>query len=168
VLFRLSPSALHAWRIWLLRVFGADIGRDCRISPSVKIFAPWNLICEDLVQIEDDVDIYNPGATWLGTHCCISRGALLCGATLDYASFEPRRVSAPIAIGRYAWIGARASVTMGVSVGNGAILGLGSIATRDLEPWIVYAGVPARPIRPRPRVDRAEAERSSGLGTRDS
>jgi putative colanic acid biosynthesis acetyltransferase WcaF len=44
---------------------------------------------------------------------------------------------------------ARASVSPGVNVGEGAVLGLGSVATHDLEPWTVYAGVPAKPIKQR-------------------
>ena len=60
-------------------------------------------------------------------------------------------VSAPITIERYAWVCARASVMPGVTIGEGAVLGLGSVASRDLEPWSVYAGLPARKIRERKR-----------------
>jgi putative colanic acid biosynthesis acetyltransferase WcaF len=60
-------------------------------------------------------------------------------------------ISAPIRIGSRAWICARAVVQMGVTVGEGAILGLGAIATRDLEPWSIYAGIPARKIKARPK-----------------
>jgi putative colanic acid biosynthesis acetyltransferase WcaF len=165
MLFRASPPVLNGWRIWLLRVFGAHMGRDCQVAPTARIWAPWNLICEDFVTIDEEVEIYNPGPAWLGARCCVSRGALLCGATLDYATADLRRLTAPIAIGRHAWIGARANVLMGVSVGNGAVLGLGAVATRDLEPWVVYAGAPARPIRPRPRVDRADDERPDATGS---
>ena len=54
-------------------------------------------------------------------------------------------------IGAYAWVCARASVAPGVNVGEGAVLGLGSVATRDLEPWCVYAGVPAVKVMERKR-----------------
>ncbi len=52
-------------------------------------------------------------------------------------------------VGAYSWICARASVLPGVDIGEGAVLGLGSVATRDLEPWTVYAGVPAVKVKER-------------------
>jgi putative colanic acid biosynthesis acetyltransferase WcaF len=54
-----------------------------------------------------------------------------------------------MSLGAYSWVCARASVCPGVNLGEGAVLGLGSVATRDLEPWMVYAGVPAQPIKQR-------------------
>jgi len=58
-------------------------------------------------------------------------------------------VSLPITVGRHAWVCARAVVGPGVTVGDGAVLGLASVTMRDLEPWTVYAGAPARPLRKR-------------------
>jgi putative colanic acid biosynthesis acetyltransferase WcaF len=60
-------------------------------------------------------------------------------------------IARPIEIGRYAWICARACVLPGVTVGDGAVLGLGSVAARDLEEWCVYAGAPAKRVRQRKR-----------------
>jgi serine acetyltransferase len=60
-------------------------------------------------------------------------------------------------VGRYAWICARACVGPGVNVGEGAVLGLSSVATRDLEPWGVYAGSPAVKVKERKRVHEGEA-----------
>jgi putative colanic acid biosynthesis acetyltransferase WcaF len=57
-------------------------------------------------------------------------------------------------IGPYAWICARASIGPGVNVGEGAVLGMGSVATRDLDPWGVYAGVPAVKVKERKQVIR--------------
>lgn len=59
-------------------------------------------------------------------------------------------ISAPIVVEKYAWICARATVQMGVTISEGAILGLGAVATKDLEPWSIYAGVPAKKIKNRP------------------
>lgn len=152
VLFRPSPRPLHRWRCWLLRSFGARLGRDCRIYPRARIWAPWRLECEDVVAIADDAIVYNPGGVRFGSHSIVSEGAYLCGATHDYCDPGFPMIDGPIVIGRYAWIGARAAVQMGVSVGEGAVLGLGAIATRDLEPWSVYVGAPARRIKARPRL----------------
>lgn len=144
LLFRPSPRPMHGWRSMLLRLFGARLGPNTRIYPRARIWAPWNLVCEDAVSIADDAEVYNPAPVTLRSHSIISQQAYLCGATHDYDDPAFPMIWAPIVIGRYAWIGARATVRMGVTVGDGAVLGLGAIATRDLEPWSVNAGVPAR------------------------
>lgn len=151
LLFRPSLRPMYGWRNSLLRIFGARLGRDCRIHRMVRIWAPWNLVCEDLVALADGVEIYNPSEVWLGSHAIVSQSAYLCGASHDYSRPEFPMVSAPIRIGPYSWICARAVVQMGVTVGERAILGLGSVATRDLEPWGIYAGIPARKVKERPR-----------------
>ena len=101
------------------------------------------------VAIADEVIVYNPRLITLGSHAIISQQAYLCGATHNYDLPEFPMVSSPISVGSYAWVCARAAVQPGVSVGEGAVLGFGSIATRDLEPWSVYAGIPARRIKNR-------------------
>jgi putative colanic acid biosynthesis acetyltransferase WcaF len=146
LLFRPSPRPLHAWRAFLLRLFGARVGARTRIYPRARIWAPWNLVCEDTVSVADDAEIYNPAKVTLRSHSIISQQAYLCGATHDYDDPAFPMIWAPISIGRYAWIGARAVVLMRINVGDGAVLGLGSVATHDLDAWSVYAGVPARLI----------------------
>lgn len=149
LLFRPSPRPMHAWRAFLLRCFGASIGQECHIYPSATIWAPWNLSCGDVVAIADGAIIYNPGRIVLGSHATISQEAYLCGATHDYELPEFPLVFSEISVAPFAWICARATVQPGVSVGEGAVLALGSVATRDLEPWSVYAGIPARKIKNR-------------------
>lgn len=147
--FRPSPRPLHAWRVFLLRRFGANIGKNCRIYPSARIWAPWNLVCDDVVAIGDDTEIYNPRPVTLGSHAIVSQRAYLCGASHDYNDPAFPMTYAPIRIGAYAWVGARAIVLMGIDIGDGAVLGIGSIATRSLDSWAVYAGIPARKIKVR-------------------
>jgi putative colanic acid biosynthesis acetyltransferase WcaF len=155
-LFRPSPRPFHLWRSFLLRCFGAKLGKHCHIYPKARIWSPGNLTCDDVVAIADDAVIYNPAPIILGSHAIISQQAYLCGATHDYEdpAFPPR--SLPISVGAHAWVCARATVQPGVSVGEGAVLALGAIATRDLEQWSVYAGVPARKIKNRRRLYEAE------------
>jgi putative colanic acid biosynthesis acetyltransferase WcaF len=93
--------------------------------------------------------IYNPMPIRLGSHSVVSQQAFLCGATHDYEDPAFPMVSSPINVGRNAWICARAVVCPGVDIADGAVLGLASVATGDLEPWTVYAGVPARALSKR-------------------
>ena len=151
LLFRPSPRPLHGWRAMLLRLFGATLGPHCHIYPGCKVWAPWNLVCADHVAAGDGVEIYNPSLIELESHVILSQGSYLCGATHDYNDPRFPLQSFRMKLGRYAWICARASVGPGVNVGEGAVLGLGSVTTRDLLPWTVYAGNPAQPVRPRDR-----------------
>lgn len=150
-LYRPSPRIAHAWRALLLRIFGARLGAHCRFYPASRVWAPWNLECQDTVIVADGAELYNPAPMVLASHAIVSQGAYLCGATHDYNNPAFPVISYPMRMGRYAWIAARAIVSPGVNLGEGAILGLGSLATRDLEPWSIYAGVPARKVKERQR-----------------
>lgn len=149
LLYRLSPRPLHPWRAFLLRCFGARLGPHCHFYPRSRIWAPWNLMCEDGVSLADEAQIYNPAPVWLGSHAIVSQQAYICGATHDYNDPAFPLISFPMSLGAYSWVCARASVCPGVNVGDGAVLGLGSVATKDLEPWMVYAGVPAQAVKQR-------------------
>jgi len=152
LLFRLSPRPFHRWRAFLLWCFGAKLGKNCHIYPSARIWAPWNLVCDDQATIGDDAIVYNAALVRLGSHAIVSQQAYLCGATHDYEDPRFPLLASPISIGPYAWICARATVQPGVSVGEGAVLALGSVATQDLQPWTVYGGVPARKIKSRRNI----------------
>jgi putative colanic acid biosynthesis acetyltransferase WcaF len=149
ILYRTSPRPLHSWRAFLLRLFGAKMGPNCHFYPRSKVWAPWNLICAEQVTAGDGAEIYNPAPVTLGSHAILSQDAYVCAATHDYDDPAFPLIAYAMQIGAYAWVCARASVAPGVNVGEGAVLGLGSVATRTLEPWTVYAGVPAVKVKER-------------------
>jgi putative colanic acid biosynthesis acetyltransferase WcaF len=159
VLYRMSPRPLHSWRSFLLRLFGAKMGANCHFYPGSKVWAPWNLICSDQVTAGDGAEIYNPAPVTLGSHAILSQDAYVCAATHDYDDPAFPLIAYAMNIGAYAWVCARASVAPGVNIGEGAVLGLGSVATRTLEDWTVYAGVPAVKVKDRQRIDVAGAGR---------
>jgi putative colanic acid biosynthesis acetyltransferase WcaF len=147
-LFRPTPRPLHAWRCLLLRCFGATIGRGAHVYAGARIWAPWNLVVGDDACIADGAEIYNPRRITLGERAVVSQGAYLCGASHDYTQWTFPLVAAPIDIGAHAWVAARAIVHMGVTVGEGTVIGAGSVVTRSMPAWTVCAGNPCRPIRP--------------------
>jgi putative colanic acid biosynthesis acetyltransferase WcaF len=136
----------------LLRLFGATMGPNCHFYPGSKVWAPWNLICADQVTAGDEAEIYNPAPMRFASHVIVSQGAYLCGATHDFNDVRFPLLAYEMSFGRYSWICARACVGPGVNVGEGAVLGLGAVAIRDLEPWGVYGGSPAVKIKERNRV----------------
>jgi putative colanic acid biosynthesis acetyltransferase WcaF len=157
LLFRPSPRPLHAWRALLLRLFGARLGPDCHFYPAAKVWAPWNLVCADHVAAGDGVEIYNPALIQIDSHVILSQDCYLCGATHDYNHPDFPLLAYRMHIERYAWICARASVAPGVHVAEGAVLGLGAVATHDLKPWTVYSGNPATALRERTRTIPGES-----------
>ncbi|HEY1803081.1 MAG TPA: putative colanic acid biosynthesis acetyltransferase [Terracidiphilus sp.] len=128
------------------------MGPHCHFYPGSKVWAPWNLECADHVTAADGAEIYNPAPIHFRSHAIVSQGAYICGATHDFDDPAFPLLAFSMVIGAYAWICARASVGPGVNVGDGAVLGLGSVATRDLEPWGVYAGMPAVKLKERKRT----------------
>lgn len=152
IFFRLSPRPFHGWRSMILRLFGAKLAANCHFYPKCRVWAPWNLVCEEAVGVGDDAELYNPSLLTIGSHAVISQGAYVCGATHLYNEPSFRLVSYPMRIGAYSWVCAKAIVSPGVNVGDGAILAMASLATKDLEPFGVYAGMPARKVKDRDRA----------------
>lgn len=156
--FRPSPRPLHFWRRWLLKLFGAKLGANCRIDPSVRIWAPWNLNLGDEVAFGHHVDCYNVARVSVGSHATVSQYAFLCSATHDITEPHMRLVSAPIEIGAQAWVCAGAFIGPGITVGEGAVTGAHSVVTKNVPPWTVVAGNPARFLKRRELRDRAGDE----------
>jgi len=146
VLCRPTPNPLHRWRCLILRLFGARLGKNNFIYPSARIWAPWLLETGDVATIAPDVIVYNVGGVFIGHHAIVSEGSFLCGATHDFNDPDFPLVSKPVAIAPHAWVCARAVVLPGVTCGEGAVLGAAAVASKNLEPWTVYAGNPARPV----------------------
>lgn len=152
-LFRPTPPPLHYWRCALLRLFGAKLGAINFVYPSARIWAPWLLETGDQVTIGRGAEIYNPGGAKLGRRTIVSQDAYLCGATHDYQSPAFTYITKQIYTEPQVWICARAIVLPGVRCLAGSVLGAGSVATRTMDAWTVYAGNPARAVRPRNAFD---------------
>jgi putative colanic acid biosynthesis acetyltransferase WcaF len=146
-LFRYSPRPLHRWRSFLLRCFGARLGSGCHIYASARIWAPWNLECGSWACIADDAEVYNPVTVSLGEGVVVSQGAYLCAASHDYADPEFPLIHGAIVVGKRSWVAARAIVLMGVTIGEGSVIGAGSVVTKDVPPNTVCAGNPARIVK---------------------
>lgn len=151
LLFRPSLRPMHAWRAFLLRCFGAKIGAHCHVYPGARVWAPWNLEMDDFASLADESVVYNAGKLFMGSHAVVSQQAYICTATHDFDDPFFPMITSPIRLGRYSWICARACVLPGVTVGDGAVLGLAAVAAKDLEPWQVYAGNPATRVKQRRR-----------------
>jgi putative colanic acid biosynthesis acetyltransferase WcaF len=134
---------------WLLRRFGASIGRDVIIKPGVHVKCPWHLTVGDQSWIGERAWIDNYVSVHIGRNVCVSQGAYLCTGNHDWSDPGMGRVVQPIEIADGAWIGAFARLAPGVSVGEEAVVALGAVLTTDASSRGVYAGNPAALVRDR-------------------
>jgi Acetyltransferase (isoleucine patch superfamily) len=145
-LFRFSPRVLWGWRRFLLRCFGAKVGRQVQIHPSVRVFIPWNLEIGDWSSVGFDALLYNLGPMKLGEKVTISQRAHLCGGSHDFRDPTMPLLKLPVTIGDETWICADAFVGPGVEVGLRGVVGARAVVVKDVEDGTIVAGNPAEVI----------------------
>lgn len=136
-------------RIFLLRLFGAKIGKGCVVKPNVNVKYPWNLRVGNHTWIGEHAWIDNLTTVTIGNNCCISQGGFLLTGNHDYTGPDFDLIVRPIVMEDGSWVGAKAVVCPGVTLKSHAILTVGSVATKDLEEWSIYQGNPAVKIKDR-------------------
>lgn len=149
LLARWTPPSMRPWRRFLLRLFGARMGKGSDVRPSASVWSPRNLTMGEHATIGYGVHCYSMAPVTIGEYAVISQRAHLCTGTHNLDSLEMQLLARPIRIGPHAWICAEAFVGPGVAVGEGAVLGARGVTLKELEPWTVYAGNPARRLRAR-------------------
>lgn len=145
----LPRSMGNKWKLLLLRLFGAKVSKKAVVYSSAKIYYPANLVMEDFACLASNVDCYNVDVIKLGTNVTVSQGAYLCTASHDITSRQHTLITAPITIEDQAWVAADAFVGMGVTIGQGAVVGARAAVFKDVESWMVVGGNPAKPIKKR-------------------
>lgn len=131
----------------LLRLFGAKLYKPV-IARTVKVFAPWNLVMSNGC-IGPYVELYNKGKIKLGNGVILSQYSYICTASHDIADDRMKLVLKPITIGNNVWVAAKAMILPGVTIGEGAVVAAGAVVTKDVEPWTVVGGNPAKFIKKR-------------------
>jgi putative colanic acid biosynthesis acetyltransferase WcaF len=134
---------LYEWRSGLLRLFGAKVGKGCKISPTATFYLPSNLCLGDYVAIGDRVDCYCMDKIVIGSKVAVSAGSFLCTGSHDISSLSRPLITKPISIGDHCWICAGVFIGPGVSIGSGSVVGAFSVVVREIPEWVVYAGNPA-------------------------
>jgi len=148
-LFRLSPQFSYSWRRFLLRLFGAKIGKGVIIRPTVKITYPWKVKIGNFSWIGDDVTLYSLGDIEIGMNTVISQKSYLCTGSHDYSKKNFPIFSNKISIKDGCWLATDVYIAPGVTIGNGAVIGARSSVFNNLEGNKVYVGSPAKYIKNR-------------------
>ena len=154
LLFRFSPRLFHSWRNFLLRSFGAKIGKGCHVYPKAKIWAPWNLIMEDYSCFADDVVCDSMDKVYIGKKVVVSQGTHIVTGSHDYTDPKFCLFTRPVTIGDHAWIAAEVFICPGVKIGEGAVVGARSVVVKDVPAWRVCAGDPCKVLKEREMKDK--------------
>jgi len=147
--FRPSPQFLYGWRNFLLRSFGAKIGKGVLIRPTVKIVYPWKLTVGDHSWVGDDVSLYTLGEIEIGHDSVVSQSCYLCTGSHDYQVSSFDIYAKKITIGNEVWVASDVFIAPGVTIGDGAVVGARSTVLNDLPERMICYGNPAKPVKPR-------------------
>lgn len=145
----LPRSMGMGWKRMLLRAFGAKIHPTANIYSSAKIYYPANLTMEENSCLANDVDCYNVAPIVVGANTTVSQGAYLCTASHDITDPLNPLITSPIFLKDQAWVGAKAYIGMGVTIGQGAVVGATASVYKDVEPWTIVGGNPAKVLKKR-------------------
>lgn len=148
-LFRYSFRTMYRWRAFLLRRFGAKIGRHCIIRRSVRVEVPWHFSMGDYSTLGDECIVYSLGRITLGDRVTISQYSYICAGTHDHTRPDFPLLRPPIVIEDDVWIAADVFIGPDVRIGRGALVGARSSVFKDLPPWRVCVGNPAKPVKDR-------------------
>ena len=157
----LVGKQLHGVRNAILRLFGATLPHRTLIYSSCKIFAPWNLEVGKYSTIGPRTELYNKAKIVIGDNVVVSQGSFLCTASHDISQSLLPLICSPISIEDQAWVAADVFVGPGVTVGKGAVVGARSAVFKDVGPWEVFGGNPAKLLKTRELKSSPESQRDS-------
>lgn len=139
-----TPKPMNAWRLMWLKLYGATIYGRPFVHQRAKIAIPWHLTMHDRACLGDGAVAYSLGEIELMPDCTVAQEAYLCTGTHDFTHSARPLQTGKIVIGKSAFIGARAFVMPGVTVGDSAIVGACSVVTKNVDASARVAGNPAR------------------------
>ena len=145
IAFPLSLHNFNSFRCFLLRLFGAEIGRGVVIRPSARFIYPWKVAIGDYSWIGDDVVFYSVDRITVGCHCVISQKSYLCTGSHDISDRSFALITAPIAIGNGAWVATDCFVAAGVNIGSNSVIGARSSVMKSIPSRQVAWGTPCIP-----------------------
>lgn len=146
---RVTPNPLNFWRLWILRWFGAQISGRPYVAPSARIRMPWNITLKHRACVAPGGELYALGPIIMHERSTVAQHAYICTGSHDITVEELTLVVGTVEIGADAFIFAGAFVSPGVTIGEGAVIGAHSVVTKDMPPWMICAGNPCKPLKPR-------------------
>ena len=139
---------------WSLRRFVMQrlkmrIGKNSFIMKHVYIMTPQQLTIGDYSHINRGCTLDARGTIKIGNNVSVSHNVSIMSGSHDCNSVNFRGRFLPIRIDDYVWIGTGAIILQGVNIGKGAVVCAGAVVTKDVDPYDVVAGIPAKTIKQR-------------------
>jgi maltose O-acetyltransferase len=132
-------------------VFGLQVGRNSSIHSRCRFYNPHGIKIGSHTIINNDVLLDGRTGLIIGDNVSVSEGSAIFTLEHDLDSSDFASVGGPVVVEDRVFVGARAIILPGITLGLGSAVGAGSVVTRDVEPYAIVAGVPARIIRGRNR-----------------
>lgn len=136
----------HAVRQGYLRMFGMKIGPKTGMMRGAKIIRPERISIGSNCIIGFDCFLGGEAGIQIGNNVNIASFGVLLGGYHDVNSPTFEAILHPIVIEDYAWLATRVTVLGGVRIGRGAVIAAGAVVTKDVPPYSIYGGVPAKQI----------------------
>lgn len=149
IFFRSALNPFSSLKVFLLRLFGAQIGKEVTIKPAVNIKYPWRLSVGDYTGIGENVWIDNLDNVIVGNNCCLSQGVMLLCGNHNYKKTTFDLITGKIVLEDGVWVGAQSVICPNVTCKTHSVLAVNSVATTNLEQYTIYQGNPAKEIRKR-------------------
>lgn len=137
------------FKVFLLKAFGAKVGKGLVIKPRVNIHFPWKLVVGDNVWIGEEVFFLNFELLTIGNNVCISQKVFVCGGNHDYKDPTMPYRNGVIVLEDGSWVGAASFVGPNVKIGINTIVSVGSIVTKSLPENGVFSGNPLKLVKER-------------------
>jgi len=144
-----TPKPLKNWRLFWLKLFGCKVYGKPFVHQNAVIRNPWNIILHDKSCIGDGAIVYALGEIEIGERATIAQEVYLSTGTHDFNRSTMDLITVKITVGSDVFVAARAFILPGVTIGEGAVIGACSVVTKDMPAWMVCAGNPCKPLKPR-------------------
>lgn len=148
-IFRLFPNRFRSYRNFLLRLFGAKLDNDVSINKLAIIDYPWNLEMGHLSSLAEGSWAYCLDKITIGEKCCIGKNVFLITGTHDINKHSFDLITKPIVVENGCWISTGAYILPNVNLGQYAVVGAGAVVSKNVQPWTVVAGNPAKFVKNR-------------------
>lgn len=145
----LPRSCGCGWKRFLLRLFGAKLASTAVIYSTTRIYMPWHLEMGEYSCLADDVNCYNVAPVKIGNNTTVSQGTYICTASHDISKQNLPLLYEPVEIKDSVWVAAEAFIGPGVTVGEGAVVAARACVVKNVEPWSVVGGNPAKFLKKR-------------------
>lgn len=140
---------LHFVRRFSYKLAGISIGKKSTIHMGARFYKPSLISIGEGTIVGDHAFLDGRARLTVGNHTSIASQVMIYNSEHDLSNVSFAAIEAPVKIGDYVFIGPRAIILPGVTIGDGAVVAAGAVVTKDVAPRMIVGGVPAKEIAPR-------------------